>query len=443
MPKPGTSADPPARCPRCAYDLTGHVAAWRAQCPTRGQCSECGLEFNWGDVLNAAMRDLPWLYEHAPHWWSLRRAWGTAFRALFPWSLWGHLELHHRVRPSRLLLWLPLIAVSLYLIAASVVAASLMAQRILLPLPAPVVFVTNPTTAPPSTTVVAAPDNRRVIITTPNARASVPIPDRSFFVPELHQTAIGPVLLAPGGRTGHWRITAPRVFGGGWKLISPNGAEYDSPFTIVSVRRPFAPPRPTISDITLGSLGALFRPGRATYGLGVVVASVGFTRVSPNPPFWAVLAFMGIATCIVAAAPSEWKRARVRSAHLVRIAALSAAPLAFLLTLHLLIWIWAEVGTAVWNVKTFPIPFGTPLPQGPSSWAVPPLPIALLASNRTQPHLAVALAIWLPLFWWFAFKRGMKLERPFVLWLFVTIGGLLAYVITLNAMDKFFTHLFI
>ena len=69
-----------------------------------GVCSECGLDFVWGDVLNRSRFTLPWLYEHRrgiPFF----RAIGTMLRALQPWKFWSEVGLHHRPVPRRLIMY--------------------------------------------------------------------------------------------------------------------------------------------------------------------------------------------------------------------------------------------------------------------------------------------------------------------------------------------------
>lgn len=70
-------------CPRCGYDLSGAVDAWRDQCPLEGVCPECGGRFAWGDRFRFGA--CPWLFE-----WHGRRLFQRLFvtigRALRPWS---------------------------------------------------------------------------------------------------------------------------------------------------------------------------------------------------------------------------------------------------------------------------------------------------------------------------------------------------------------------
>ena len=55
---------PSAECPRCGYNLDGTVSTWTEQCPIRGRCNECGLEFDWHRVFVLTVH--PWLFEY--HW---------------------------------------------------------------------------------------------------------------------------------------------------------------------------------------------------------------------------------------------------------------------------------------------------------------------------------------------------------------------------------------
>src|SRR6185295_18404627 len=87
----------PPHCPRCGYDLSGAVATWSLSCPITGVCSECGLAFDWRNILDPKNRDVPWLYEHAPRWWNIGAALRTlAAIAISVW-FWTVVRVHHRV----------------------------------------------------------------------------------------------------------------------------------------------------------------------------------------------------------------------------------------------------------------------------------------------------------------------------------------------------------
>lgn len=109
-------------CPRCAYDMAGHIAAWRDSCPLHADCPECGLTFAWRDVLVEDRRRVPWLFEHArrgPFAYLLRSATATAARTVLPGIFWARVGLHHRVVVGRLLQWLALIFIILHAAAGA------------------------------------------------------------------------------------------------------------------------------------------------------------------------------------------------------------------------------------------------------------------------------------------------------------------------------------
>ena len=117
----GLAAEP-CECPRCGYDLSGVAAAWNhadsISCPMRGTCSECGLEFAWGEVLNPEISVPAWSFEHARshHMFRLVRTILLCFR---PWRLWRTLQMHHSVIPARLVLLLLVGAPAVHLVLMS------------------------------------------------------------------------------------------------------------------------------------------------------------------------------------------------------------------------------------------------------------------------------------------------------------------------------------
>ncbi|HZW09090.1 MAG TPA: hypothetical protein VFF69_04225 [Phycisphaerales bacterium] len=89
-------------CPRCAYDLSGLVESWSGFCPLDGRCSECGLGFEWRDVLSSGQRLPRWSFEHAPDRRLFRAFFATLLRALAPPRLWGALRMEMEIVPGRL-----------------------------------------------------------------------------------------------------------------------------------------------------------------------------------------------------------------------------------------------------------------------------------------------------------------------------------------------------
>lgn len=94
-------------CPRCGYNLRGLE---------RGLCPECGLTFEWDDILDPRRRAHPYLYEHHDGKRRLRRFIKTSLRGLWPWSFWRGVTLEQRSEPRRLaafmvLSWILLVVV--------------------------------------------------------------------------------------------------------------------------------------------------------------------------------------------------------------------------------------------------------------------------------------------------------------------------------------------
>lgn len=140
-------------CPRCRYDLSGHVRAWEhglearatephglegraaganaagVSCPLEGVCPECGLGFWWREVMLPEYGVPRWSFEHAPRGrWGVRlvRAWvQTAARVFWPRALLGRLSMQHPIMVGRLVSFAAvaaMIAVLSFNLAAAVVA---------------------------------------------------------------------------------------------------------------------------------------------------------------------------------------------------------------------------------------------------------------------------------------------------------------------------------
>ena len=104
-------------CPKCGYDQAGEIATWDFQCPTKGICTECGLEFNWSSVMRPELGQVPWYVEHAKGvrrfiWRSVR----TPFHLILPHRFWKQLDPAKPVSIVRLILWLILIVVIVHTI---------------------------------------------------------------------------------------------------------------------------------------------------------------------------------------------------------------------------------------------------------------------------------------------------------------------------------------
>jgi hypothetical protein len=92
---------------------------WHEQCPLRGICPECGIEFAWVEVLRPMMYQLPWYAEHAKSMWArFKRTPGTLRRMILPHHFWGELGVTKRVSILGLLLWcVPLVLITHLLVA--------------------------------------------------------------------------------------------------------------------------------------------------------------------------------------------------------------------------------------------------------------------------------------------------------------------------------------
>lgn len=147
-------------CSRCGYDLSALPSTWEELCPVEGRCSECGLEFRWGDVLGGPEPVPHWfveapLRETAHRYSMLRRLVSTWPRVLGPASFWRQVRLEHRVRIQALVAVWALCLALLHFAGSSWVIATLsgfgrgrqrgmiwsdMVEMILWPFP----FATNP-----------------------------------------------------------------------------------------------------------------------------------------------------------------------------------------------------------------------------------------------------------------------------------------------------------
>lgn len=110
---------PRPTCPRCNYDLSGITQSWTDTCPLTGTCSECGLSFDWPALFNPTLIRVPGFYEHARHYFNLARAWRTWSWCILPWRFAARIKIEHPPRVGRLLLWLPVLLVPLFILQAA------------------------------------------------------------------------------------------------------------------------------------------------------------------------------------------------------------------------------------------------------------------------------------------------------------------------------------
>lgn len=111
-----------AHCPRCNYDLSGETCRWAEQCPIRGVCPECGLDFAWTHVCIPERWILRGFVEQAKGlrrllWWAWRTWWWT----VLPWRFWSRVEMHHKVSVARLFFWFFFVMLLPHVLCASLV----------------------------------------------------------------------------------------------------------------------------------------------------------------------------------------------------------------------------------------------------------------------------------------------------------------------------------
>lgn len=107
------------RCPRCGYNLRGEADTWQTSWPISGLCTECGLAFDWRELLSMKIRMARWCVEYAgsPSRLIVNSA-KTLLRSLWPFYFWKQIELADDIRPRRLVAYVALVTVLLYAIMA-------------------------------------------------------------------------------------------------------------------------------------------------------------------------------------------------------------------------------------------------------------------------------------------------------------------------------------
>lgn len=114
-----------ARCPRCGYELRGAIDTWADSCPLYSTCSECGLEFEWSEVLCPEKYNPLWCVEF-PNAGPIRHsALKTYLMSFRPRRFWRELKMANSVHWKRLLVYVLLLItplVAIYVIEQSAVA---------------------------------------------------------------------------------------------------------------------------------------------------------------------------------------------------------------------------------------------------------------------------------------------------------------------------------
>ena len=104
--------------PRCGYDLHGVISSWTNACPLHGNCSECGLDIDWADIVQGRLGQMPrWYVENGGLRTFVTSIWTLLNSFALTW-FWRRIKLEHEVRISPLMHYL-VIAHVLALVASS------------------------------------------------------------------------------------------------------------------------------------------------------------------------------------------------------------------------------------------------------------------------------------------------------------------------------------
>jgi len=106
-------------CPKCGYDQSGEIATWSTQCPLTGTCPECGLDFQWFNVLNPDHTKIHWYTEHAPNFIStIKRTPSTLLRLILPPIFWRRIPITAAITIPMLIKWCFLLILIAHLLAS-------------------------------------------------------------------------------------------------------------------------------------------------------------------------------------------------------------------------------------------------------------------------------------------------------------------------------------
>lgn len=280
-------------CPRCGYDQRGAIVTWTETCPLEGTCSECGLKFEWPELLSDHVRWPRWCVEFATGLlvFPIRAATTLAF-TVWPWGFWRSLRMHHEIRWRRIIAYLVLLSASTYILFS--VGQGLIAVRVWSALQRPNTMVNRPVP-----TTINAPLSAIVI--------------RAMFAPF---STCSPSTIAYGGLKLEFPSPAsflPDVNGS--TFVTTNGVWVYSPQWDGWYYNPVSTPPPSV-----------YSPGRSWFARGVAgtLALLGHCALT-----------LVFSTALFAVLPQTRQRYKVRWSHLVRIAVYAFATL----TLPLLIYI--------------------------------------------------------------------------------------------------------
>ncbi|MCZ6834720.1 MAG: hypothetical protein O7G85_03005, partial [Planctomycetota bacterium] len=87
----------------CGYDLRGTMGDWTNACPLRGVCSECGLGFDWADMIGSSKRPSVRIANAVANWFGVSpgRTRSVFRRVLYLiWGRFGRPRLISRIEPD-------------------------------------------------------------------------------------------------------------------------------------------------------------------------------------------------------------------------------------------------------------------------------------------------------------------------------------------------------
>ncbi|MCZ6834723.1 MAG: hypothetical protein O7G85_03020 [Planctomycetota bacterium] len=106
-------------CPRCGYDLRGAIETWKNFSPLGGTCAECGLEFDWAELLSSKIRKPRWNVEYTRSIIVFPiTTLATMAMSFRPARFWSSMKMTHVFRPRRVIAYLLLPLLTLYLVFA-------------------------------------------------------------------------------------------------------------------------------------------------------------------------------------------------------------------------------------------------------------------------------------------------------------------------------------
>lgn len=263
------------QCPRCGHGLDGNAAAAAARAETRGLCTECGLPVEWSVLRRDAIGPV-WFVESARPARTLpRRAIGTLVRCARPFRFWGAIDLALPRSLVGFAAFLLAVAAALHLVAVGSRVDELQQRRV------------------------------------PNLLAIFPGSGAgSAITAELALVALSPASTFSGAQL---------------LKYAQHGDNAGSGLAFVDVLRAFgiAILAPWKGAITL------FDGWSAGQGRRVPVYAIGFEQplLPQNAPM-SLLAAAGIATLApfaILLLPASLRRAKVRRAHVIRIAVFGAS----------------------------------------------------------------------------------------------------------------------